>query len=866
MVSVLMVAEKPSIATSIAQALVGANQLENLSRSPPLYEFPGRFQGKDAFIKVTSVTGHLFSTDFPSEYQRWDAIEPLELFGAPVVSLPTSEGVVKHLQRVAVNVDHLVLWLDCDREGENICFEVIRVVDKYMNKNKKIHRAKFSAVTAKDIEKALSNLGYPNENESKAVEARQELDLKIGVAFSRYQTNYFRGKYGDLDSTVISYGPCQTPTLSFCVDRHDEIQIFTSEMYYTIDAVVDTATVNIPLQWSRNRLFDQSSVEMFHIILKRESTLLCVSSKSYETKRTRPKPLNTVELLKIASKILGIGPQAAMRAAEYLYLSGYLSYPRTESTSYPKSFDIRDALSVQCGNQYYGDVARDLIRNGFTPPLLGHDAGDHPPITPVGLAVSLSGDNARIYDLVVRHFLATVSEDAVYLVTELRFQAEICKESFTATKKIEINPGFLAIYDRQKEDKEDVGQQDLPDVKAGSHYKISSLRIRSGTTSPPGHLTESELISLMEKHGIGTDASIPTHINNIMTRNYVTLGPGRSLIPTTLGIVLVHGYKRIDPDLVYPAVRAAIETFCNQIAKGLSQKENIVTHSLKIFESKFKYFMKHIEAMDSIFEASFSPLAATGSYLSKCGKCLRYMRFIPLKPQRLYCPKCEESYALPQNGTIKLYKELKCPLDNFELLLFSLGNSANAQGKSYSLCPYCYNNPPSFEEAAQSSPDMSKRASDAVKTAPAPAVNMGCNQCLHPTCKNSAVVNQLCGCPGVSADTGKPCDGMLVLDVNSKPNWKLACNKCNTLLRFKAEIHEMRPAAKSCEDCGLRLATFEFNKLKTPLKDGKTSYTGCLSCDDFLNELTELVTGRTLHVKIVNQIRGSRGRGRGKRR
>lgn len=199
---------------------------------------------------------------------------------------------------------------------------------------------------------------HPNENEAKSVDARQELDLRIGCAFTRYQTKFFQGKYGDLDASLISYGPCQTPTLGFCVQRHDEIQSFKPETYWVVQVSVRTKDdMEIPLEWERVRCFDKDIANMFLQLVKQEkearyrpglkflynSDIWCcrvVSVTAKEKCKARPVALNTVELMRVASSGLGMGPHHAMQIAERLYTQGYISYPRTETTRYPENFDL----------------------------------------------------------------------------------------------------------------------------------------------------------------------------------------------------------------------------------------------------------------------------------------------------------------------------------------------------------------------------------------------------------------------------------------------------------------------------------------------------------------------------------------------
>lgn len=836
MKTVLMVAEKPSLAQSIAKFLSKGQMKtrKGLNGACSVHEYDGQFNKEPVKFKMTSVCGHVMTLDFHHKFNNWDAVNPLELFTAATLKKEANEKLQmpRFLQQEGKGVDYIVLWLDCDKEGENICFEVLDCVRPVMNKksgNKNVFRAKFSAITETDICSAMHRLSEPNRNEARSVDARQELDLRIGCAFTRFQTKYFQGKYGDLDSGLISYGPCQTPTLGFCVERHDQIQSFKPEPFWVLKTqVLHPSGQTLQLDWDRGRLFDKEVAVMFQKAVKssRSATVVGVSKK--EKSKQRPIALNTIEMLRMASSGLNMGPQHCMQIAERLYTQGYISYPRTETTHYPENFDLKGTLRQLQTNSSWGSSVRELLEQGINKPRKGHDAGDHPPITPMKPAseAELGGDAWRLYELITRSFIASVSYDCKYLQTTVKFSIE--QEAFSFTGKAVTNPGFTSVMDWQAISSD----ERMPHCQQHDSYQIAEVKLEERQTSPPDYLTESELISLMEKHGIGTDASISVHINNICERNYVQVLSGRKLQPTPLGIVLVHGYQKIDPQLVLPTMRSAVEQQLNLIAVGKAEFDSVLQHAIGIFTRKFVYFVQTITSMDELFEVSFTPLKDTGKALSRCGKCNRYMKYISAKPTRLHCANCDETYSLPQNGSIKLYKELKCPLDEFELVLWSTGG----RGKSTLVCPYCYNHPPF--------PEMRK--------------GMGCNQCTHPTCAHSEVSLGIADCT--------ECDnGSLVLDPTSAPKWKLACNRCNLVIHVFEDAFRVSATDQECE-CGTTLLNIDFNRTKSPLPGEKTQHVGCLFCDPLLAPLVKMSHAASKHP----MYRGGRGRGgrrgRGRRR
>lgn len=825
MKKVFMVAEKPSLAQSLANILSDgkAKTRKGSNGACSVHQWNGYFNNDDVIFIMTSVCGHVMGLDFIGKYNNWDSVDPVELFSAPTEKKEATPKLRMpgFLAQEAKGSDYLVLWLDCDKEGENICFEVIHAVQssmKYQDNPEYIYRARFSAITEKEIKGAMAHLVRPNENEARSVDARQELDLRIGCAFTRYQTKFFQGKYGDLDASLISYGPCQTPTLGFCVKRHDEIQTFKPEPYWLIEAKLAlTDGRKITLDWDRVRCFEKDVASMFLNSIKGTEMAQVLNVENKEKTKARPLALNTVELMRVGSSLLGMSPQTVMQIAEKLYTQGYISYPRTETTHYPASFDLNGTLKILQNSNEIGAEVKAILRDGLSTPRKGHDAGDHPPITPMKLAGELEKDAWRVYDYICRHFASTVARDCKYVLNVVKFM--IGSESFTLTGKTLVSPGYTSILHWQSLPKNEV----MPTFQIDEEIPVQEMKLIERQTGPPDYLTEAELITLMEKHGIGTDASIPVHINNICQRNYVKVGSGRKLIPTALGIVLVHGYQKIDIDLVLPTMRSAVEKQLNLIAQGLADFHSVLSHTVEIFKQKFLYFVTNIEGMDQLFEVTFSSLADSGKPQSRCGKCRRYLKYIQTKPSRLHCSHCDETYSVPQNGNIRIYKELRCPLDDFELLWWSNGS------KSFPFCPYCYNSPP-FQ-------DMKKGS--------------GCDLCTHPTCAQSLIANGLSVC--------LECEGILVLDPGSGPKWKICCNKCDIIVHLFDDAQKVSVEDRKCE-CGAQILKVEYKEEKSKLPDGLTEMSGCVFCSI---EFAPLVRSHRASMRAKSG-RSYRGRGSAK--
>ncbi|EEP80653.1 conserved hypothetical protein [Uncinocarpus reesii 1704] len=573
---ILCVAEKPAIAKAVAQHLSGGALRTASIRGNQYvknYEFQFAFGPPwgNSSVTMTSVIGHLTALDFESQWRHWQSCPPGQLFDAPVAEDVDKDnlGIAENIRNKARQADVLFIWTDCDREGEHIGSEVRNQAVRVLLDERQAH----------------------------AVAARIELDLRIGAAFTRLLTLQLGALGGALAERLISYalGSCQFPTLGFVVDRYFRVKNFKPEPFWSIKVshTRDRKTVNF--NWSRGHLFDRAAVVVLFERCLAAKTAKVTRVNKKPTKKWRPLPLTTVDLQMMGTKFLRMDSQKVMKVAESLYTKGFISYPRTETDQFDKGIDLKKLVEKQVQDGAWGPYAQGLMDGAFKQPRSGrHNDKAHPPIHPVTYVASsvLTADERRVYEFVVRRFLACCSEDAKGETTEVDIQYG--DEKFHAQGLVVLERNYLDVYVYDKWE----SSQELPKFTVGEEFEPKEAIINEGKTVAPNYLTEPELIGLMDANGIGTDATMADHIAKIKEREYAATrrrgGSGRNsvdeFIPTKLGVALVEGYDDLVldladcPSLCKPFLRKEMELRMRDICAGTRTKRQVQLLNAAFFD------------------------------------------------------------------------------------------------------------------------------------------------------------------------------------------------------------------------------------------------------------------------------------------
>ncbi|KAJ0336259.1 hypothetical protein COL922a_008164 [Colletotrichum nupharicola] len=635
---VLCVAEKPSISKAVAGHLAGQNPTVHNTRSTYIKNYGFNFNFGPPWnacdVTMTAVLGHLTALDFTPANKSWQHPPPESLFTAPVVTLVPDDKktVAENIERQARYCQLLVIWTDCDREGEHIGKEIVHAARKG-KPDIQVKRATFSNIERAHILSAARRLTDLDQKQVDAVDTRIELDLRIGYAFTRFLTLSLRPLGGALQEKTISYGSCQFPTLGFVVDRYFRVQNFVPEQFWSIKVMHNREGKKANFSWSRNRLFDRMSVVILYERCIRAKKAKVTKVQEKATRKWKPLPLTTVELQKAATRLLRMSGQQAMTIAENLYNRGFISYPRTETDRFDKGMDLKALVRKQTPHQRWGEYAEGLLNGNFSQPREGlHDDKAHPPIHPVTYAAPsvLKPEEAQLYEYVVRRFLACCSEDAKGMATDIEILYG--EETFHARglRVLERNYLDVFIYEKWNDSAE------LPHYTQGETFVPTEAMMTDGKTSPPGYLTEADLIALMDANGIGTDATMAEHIQKIQDREYVQLADGgrrgqddddgddqdrppsppargrgrgnrgrggrggraasggrtglKVFIPTQLGVALIMGFDRMEfeTSLGKPFLRKEMENKMKAICDGRMSKEAVLRESLGQYRQVFR--------------------------------------------------------------------------------------------------------------------------------------------------------------------------------------------------------------------------------------------------------------------------------------
>src|ERR687894_428203 len=632
----LIISEKANAAKKIAQFLAKGSVKDGKHRSIPHHTFI--WKGEEC-VSV-GLKGHVLSLEYPEEYANWQKVEPSSLIDAEIKKSVSEKGVAQAVTSLSKKADRVVIATDFDREGELIGVEALSLVfqanPKLMDH---VERARFSALTPGEVSRAFDELVEVSRELAAAGEARQDIDLIWGATLTRWVSRATK-RYG---SAFLSVGRVQSPTLALIAERERERRAFLPQPYWELEVNLKNGEP-FTVRHQTDRFKEEARVREAYENLAETATVTEVEQKS--ATRKPPTPFNTTAFLTAAAS-LGISPSRAARIAEDLYTDGYISYPRTDNTVYPRSLDLREVLGYLKRVDGAGGYAKQLLGQDKLSPTRGKkETTDHPPIYPTGYATkeSMRDDRWKVYQLVVRRFLATLSGPAKTLRTTLRFDSG--GETLVTGGTVVTEEGWLGVYPYSRR-----ADEEIPNLSEGDVLQVVGKEILSKETQPPGRYGAGRLINVMEDLGLGTKATRPNIIQNLYDRGYVHDDP---LIPTEKGMSVAQALTDFASEIASHEMTAELERSMDEISEGKISKDSVVDSSREVLRKVYD----HLQSSETEFADIVWEGIRTDETIGKCpesGHDLIIRRNRKSRKRFVGCtgyPDCHVTYPLPQRGEI----------------------------------------------------------------------------------------------------------------------------------------------------------------------------------------------------------------------
>ncbi|EPY2305759.1 type IA DNA topoisomerase [Clostridium sporogenes] len=555
--SKLLLAEKPSVARNIGEAL-GCKTRKN-----------GYLEG-NGYI-VTWAFGHLLTLYDCKDYDPKLALWSFENFpyipkefkykikndgeNRNVVDI----GAKKQLEIIKelINreeVEEIISATDYDREGELIAL----LIFNYLKANKPIYRILINEWTPTEIKKGLKDLKKNEEmiNLQDAGVSRQLADWVIGINFTSIATmKYTRGK-----GNLLNIGRVLMPTLKIIYDREMEIKNFKVEEFYELEATFKNEKGEYKGKFfygKKEKFPNKKIMEKLKAEIKDRNGL--VTEKTVEIKKENPPSLFNLSNLQgyITSKYKGFTADKVLKVSQSLYEKKYITYPRTESTALEESIKdkAKKVLEVLKNDLPFKE---EIVFNTSKKVFNNAKVESHSAIMPTYIIPkNLTPDERLVYDAVKNRFISQFMKEAQYENTEIvtTVLGENYERLFKTKGKILKAKGWLKLYKEKKKD------ELLPPIEKDDEVEMKSLKIISKKTKPPAHHTEKTLLKAMETCGkntkqtedneeesnilygysIGTAATRAETINKLKYAGYIT-PKGKSLLITDKGTKLIETF------------------------------------------------------------------------------------------------------------------------------------------------------------------------------------------------------------------------------------------------------------------------------------------------------------------------------------